>query len=83
MGMREKGGFLDLAEMVNAGIKTFCLENGLYLKSQTTETFNGCKMAGLGHSAGITVSLTFSAYLEDEPYRSALGYGSDTATGSS
>ena len=76
--MAEKGGVIDLVDMVNAKIKAFCLENGLYWINQSMEFIRSSRIVeGVGHSAAVKVTLTFSAYYEDEPYRSALGYGSE------
>jgi hypothetical protein len=76
---KEEGRLLGLKDMVNARINAFCLENGLCWHGQTMEFIGPTKIIpGVGNSAAVKVTLTFSAYLEDEPYRSALGYGSNT-----
>jgi hypothetical protein len=72
-----KNRILDLAEMVDDRIKAFCVENNLTWLRQEAEFMGAIpSLGGKGQSAGIKVTLTFAAIMEDEPYRSALGYGS-------
>jgi hypothetical protein len=81
MEMMEKGGVLDLSELVNARIKAFCLENNFIWLNQKTKFLGAIPpLGGKGQSAGVKVTLTFAALIQDEPYRSALGYGSSGVT---
>ena len=63
-----------IEEEVDKATQKFLKENGLYLRVRHTEPISG----GFGHSGGAKFTLEFSAYLEDEPYRTITGYKSSS-----